>query len=316
MVLALLEDDTSCRRPTAEEAVVTSRSFSRISGEVLQSIGRHRLVTAAHVRDMHAPGRSMNWVRRVLRELDDAGLVSSVTTRTRPSRLLYYLTPEGQKTISPSSGRVVQVTREGAAGALQAHTLAVNDVGVAFVRAARARGDECGPLAWHHEVAHSLGNSVGRRQMMVVSDAVLRYTLMGETADDGVRLLSRFVEVDRATKPLEDLVQQLRGYARLYSYAPNGSGPGWRATYPYGFPPVLLVFAWNPHHGPSPAWDRAMLQRRMNTVLAIVNGDGAIEAARELKISCCLLDDLVQDGPFAPVFVRHTDPTRYVGWLD
>lgn len=35
-----------------------------------------------------------------------------------------------------------------AAGPLRAHTLAVNEVGIAFLRAARERGEECGPHSW------------------------------------------------------------------------------------------------------------------------------------------------------------------------
>jgi hypothetical protein len=47
-----------------------------------------------------------------------------------------------------------------ARGPLRAHTLAVNDVGIAFLKAARPRAeDECGPLAWRHEVAHPISLS-------------------------------------------------------------------------------------------------------------------------------------------------------------
>ena len=38
-------------------------------------------------------------------------------------------------------------------GPLREHTLAVNEVGLVFVSAARARGDECGPNDWDNEVA-------------------------------------------------------------------------------------------------------------------------------------------------------------------
>ena len=53
---------------------------------------------------------------------------------------------------------------EQAAGPLQQHTLGVNDVGTAFVKAARARGDECDPFSWRHEIAHPLGPPPGRRK--------------------------------------------------------------------------------------------------------------------------------------------------------
>lgn len=43
---------------------------------------------------------------------------------------------------------------DGAAGPLQAHTLAVNDAAICFIEAARGRGDEFGPFAWRHEIYH------------------------------------------------------------------------------------------------------------------------------------------------------------------
>jgi hypothetical protein len=174
----------------------------------------------------------MRWAQSILAELAAAGLVRAVGTRTRPPTKLWFLTPMGLDTVESAprlEPRRIQVTPEGAAGQLQAHTLAINEVGVAFVRAAREREDECGPLAWRHEILHPIGPGGGRGGRggdAVIADAVLRYTLFGAGR---VSILTRFLELDRATMPMEDLAAKLRRYARLYRYAPDGvTEAGWR----------------------------------------------------------------------------------------
>jgi hypothetical protein len=290
-----------------------SGSFPNLAAEILESIGQHRLLSNAQVRELHIPDMSENWTAKIIRGLRKADLIATVRTRTRPSIDLHYLTADGHKSVStgaPLEKRIIQVTHEGAAGSLQQHTLSVNDVGIAFVKAARERGDECGYLSWRHEIAHVLSISKNRSQTeRVIADAVLRYTMFD--INGNARLLSRFVELDRATKPMEDLAQQLRRYARLYGFSTNGSGPTWKRDYPNGFPQILLVL------GGSPGVDRATLQRRMNTILAITHNDPTInENNSGVVISCCLLEDLCNEGPFAQIMVRHTDPSSYIGWLD
>jgi hypothetical protein len=64
---------------------------------------------------------------------------------------------------------------EDAAGALQAHTLAVNDSAICFLTAAHERGDDFGPFAWRQEVSHPLNYERGRRRRALISDAVFTY---------------------------------------------------------------------------------------------------------------------------------------------
>lgn len=286
-----------------------TRSFAPVAPEILESISQHRLLSTPQIHELHTPTATMRWTQQVLADLAHANLLRSIGTRSRPPTKVWFLTSDGHDTVASAprlETRRIQVTPEGAAGQLQAHTLAVNDVGVAFARAARDRGDECGALAWRHEIAHPIGSGGGRGARggdLVIADAVLHYTLYGDT----IGLLTRFVELDRATMPMEELATKLRRYARLYQYLPEGArDPSWRALYPHDFPAVLLVFTGK---------DRRILERRMSTLLALLARDLEVSAADGLVIYCTLLEDLMAEGPFGPIFLRHDDPSSYVDWL-
>src|ERR1700709_2417026 len=138
------------------------------------------------------------------------GLAESTSLPGR--RLLWHLTERGVDAAgtipSRAETRRKVIAPEQAAGPLQKHTIAVNDVGIAFVRAARERGDECGPFDWLHEVAHSLGPPPGRRTPeQLISDAVLTYQLA--EADGQTSIAYRFIELDCATRSAADLAHRL-----------------------------------------------------------------------------------------------------------
>ena len=304
------------------------RSFHSVGPEVLASLYQHRLLSTPQIHALHMPDAKMRWAQQILAELADAGLVAAVNTRTAPPTKLRFLTEAGLSAVESAPRlemRRVQVTPEGAAGSLQAHTLAVNDVGLAFVRAARERGDECGPLSWRHEIPHAIGPGGGRGAKggdLVIADAVLRYTRF--SADGNVSLVSRFIELDRATMPLEDLATKLRRYARLHNYVPEGeAAPGWQQLYPHAFPHVLVVLAGK---------DRKALERRRDTLLAVIGPDAQIQSASGMVISCVLLEDLMRweysgtgknrepaavlsPGPFGAVCLRHDNPSTFVDWI-
>ena len=201
------------------------------------------------------------------------------------------------------------LTEPVAGGQLQAHTLAVNDVGIAFLHAARLRGHDFGPLSWRHEVAHQL--NLGRRYPdLLVADSVLRYwtaSLDGETA-----LHYRFLELDRANLLMDDLVAKLARYARLYrlwteqrrTAAGGLEAPAWPAFY-RAFPNVLVILA-NP--------GRANLPRRMETVRALCHAEPELRRCPPLSISFALFEDLTAWGPFAPIFRRPGDDQLF-NWL-
>lgn len=276
----------------------------RVSLEVLASVAQHRLLTTAQVQAIHLPAAGRRWAQRVLAQLEAAGLISYVHAPAGRLRL-WHITERGAE-IALASGALDQppkvLSAADAAGQLHAHTLAVNDAAICFLHAARDRSDECGPLSWRHEVAHPLTRGRGRRRRQLVSDALLTYLLVDEGE---VAVEQRFLELDRATLSVDRLAAGLARYAQLH-HARNEHGEhAWRAWYP-AFPPVLCVLA-----GAS----RAVLERRRDTAIALCETDPELDRTADVAISLCLLEDLQQQGPFAPIFLDTRDPNRPVDWL-
>ncbi|MBA3867309.1 MAG: replication-relaxation family protein, partial [Solirubrobacterales bacterium] len=188
-------------------------------------------------------------------------------------------------------------------GPLRSHTFAVNEVGIAFLRAARERGEDFGPLAWRHEVAHPLRPGTrGRRARAVISDAVLTYLRLTE---EEVLLEQRLLELDRATLPVDALAAELARYADLYRATGKDGEPVWRRRYPV-FPGVLCVLA---------GADRAALGRRRDTALALLRAEPWLTRTPEVSIRVCLLEDLVERGPYAPIFHGLRELGCEVDWL-
>lgn len=202
------------------------------------------------------------------------------------------------------------LTADQAAGALQHHTLAVNDAGLAFLRAARERGDgEFTWRSWRHELAHPIAAGGPRSRPVVIPDAVLGYPV---TPPDGrLALHHRFLELDRATIPIEQLAHKLARYTRLYHHttppqAPGGEArPAWRERYPR-FPRILVLFAGRP---------RPALERRLRTLLALCASNPELQDTPDVEISFGLLNDLVHDGPWAPVVLPAAHPDHWTDWL-
>lgn len=284
----------------------------RVAPAILESLGQHRLLSTRQVRELHAPATSHRWVRRKLAGLRAVGLVAG--THGSNGRLLWHLTEHGADALdgvpSRAETRRKVISPDQAAGPLQEHTIGVNDVGLAFVRASRARGDECGPFDWLHEVAHSLGPPPGRRMPeQLISDAVLTYQLAEAKGQTGIAY--RFIELDRATRSAADLAQRLGRYARLYRRTVSVEGSAaesvalWSRLYPV-FPTVLVVLAGRP---------RDRLEDRRRTVLALCRQDPDLAETPEVEVSICLLDELAERGPFAPICRMLAAPGKIVNWL-
>jgi Replication-relaxation len=272
---------------------------------VLQSLYQHRLLSSGQVRAIHAPDATPRHVQALLAGLERWGLAQHA--RARHGLKLWHLTHRGADAAEASGELDVPrklLTTERAAGPLQAHTLAVNEVGIAFLQAARRRRDEFGALSWRHEVAHVAGPARGRRGVeLLIADALLTYLL---TDSDGLSLQYRLVELDRATLPLDRLAAKLARYARLERHVPKGARePGWRSHYPT-FPGLVVVLADRP---------RRLLERRRDAAIALCEVDPELARSTELSVSICLLDDLRERGPFAPIFAQTANPERAVNWL-
>ena len=277
---------------------------------VLESLYQHRLLSSSQLQAMHAPDSHPAWMRRVLARLGDDGLVQRIRLRPPAAVSIWFLTEAGTQLLERSRPgtwhRRHLVSPEAARGPLQAHTLAANDVGIAFMAAARIRGHECGHLAWRHEVAHKLADRPGS----VVCDLLLHYVATGDGRAGGDLVMWWFIEVDRGTMPRPVLVEKLQDYValhRVHAQARQNRGghvPKWVERYPV-FPAVRMVFA-NGAHKP--------LLRRIRSLAEICRHDRRV-AATELPIVFTTLEDLQTRGPFEPIFWLPTDPERPVDML-
>ncbi len=282
-----------------------------VATEVLTSIYQHRLLSTAQVHAMHTPGSTRRWAEQVLAQLASRGLTAFV----RPGRggpRLYYLTLAGAQAVELIPTRVETrrklITPEQAAGPLWRHTLAVNDTGIAFMRAARERGDDFGPLAWRHEIAHQAPAAGHARGELLISDALLTYLALGPGHE--LTFHYRLLELDRATVPTDTLASKLARYADLYRHAPANRGqptgkPAWKARYPI-FPDIICILAGQP---------RATLARRAQTVLALCQADPRLQSTPEVRVSLALLEDLQAKGPYAPIWRQPTNPAQALDWL-
>ncbi len=275
------------------------------AAELLASLAQHRVLSTPQVRQVHFPDRSPRWARMALAPLADAGLAAFIPSGgvAGAPRRLWYATERGARA-ALEAGLLEEMPRlldaEAAAGPLQRHTLALNDAAICFVGAARERGDECGPLAWRHEVVHRLG--YGRRARSLFADAVLTYVRLTTSE---VVVEQRFLELDRATLSVDRLAAELARYGRLLRAEDRHGEPIWRSQYP-SFPPVICVLA---------GAERSALRRRRDTAVAILGDDPDFTASPELSVRLCLAEDLAERGPFAPIFIDARDPAEPVDWL-
>ncbi|HEU4906575.1 MAG TPA: replication-relaxation family protein [Solirubrobacterales bacterium] len=272
--------------------------------EVAASLAQHRVLTAAQVRAIHLPGHGERWAQRLLARLGKAGLAGYVES-PRSHRRLWYATERGAALAGEAgllAGEPRLIGAEGAAGPLQAHTLALNDAAICFIEAAREHGDEFGAFAWRHEVYHRLPRGRGRRRMLI-ADAVLTYL---RVAEGGVAIEQRFLELDRATLSVDRLAAELGRYAELHAARESKGGePLWRSHYPL-FPPVHCVLT---------GGGREALERRRSTAIALLDSDPRLSRPPRVTVSICLLEDLQREGPFATIFRDARDPERAVSWL-
>jgi hypothetical protein len=271
--------------------------------EVLASLAQHRVLTAAQIRAMHLPANRLRWAQRLLAELEREGLAARAPGYR--AQRVWFITERGLGVVRAAGALESEpplLDERSAAGRLMAHTLAVNDVGIAFMRAARERGEEFGALSWRHEVAHAMSAGRGRRRSVLIADAVLTY-LRAEGAETVVE--QRFLELDRGTLAAEGLAAELAAYARLRGARDTKGEPLWRGRYP-AFPSVLCVLAGR---------SADVLRRRRDTVAALLGAYPEIAASSRPPIRVCLLSELIEDGPFAPIFCEAREPGRATDWL-
>jgi hypothetical protein len=280
---------------------------------ILASLYQHRLLSTKQLHALHTPGSEPRWTRRVLRLLAQRELVDRVQG---PGTLsLWFLTEYGADTVETAGPRAEPRRRltssAQAEGPLRAHTLAVNDAGIAFVRAARNRGDECGPDSWRHEIAHPISAARGRRPAeLLIADALLTYLQAGQ--DGSLTLHQRWIELDRGTaRPAEQLAGKITRYARLRHYTPPSAAtdaparPLWRSYY-RSWPHLLIVLA---------DQTRERMHQRIQRTLLLHHSDPTKDHQGTVPVSFVTLEDLTRHGPFAPIFTSAEHPEQSVNWL-
>ncbi|MGH2904719.1 MAG: replication-relaxation family protein [Solirubrobacteraceae bacterium] len=294
--------------------VAHDRPLPPIAPAILASLYQHRLLSTTQLHALHTPDDGLGWTRRVLRLLSDRELVERVQTPGTLSH--WFLTDAGADAVETAGPRAEPrrrvPTRAQAEGPLRAHTLAVNDVGVAFVKAAREHGDECSPDSWRHEIAHTISQWRGRRPTeLVIADALLSYLQVDK--DGAITLHQRFIELDRGTaRPAEQLASKITRYTKLRYYTPPRTDdraqepePLWRSSY-RSFPHLLIVLADQPPQ---------RIRQRIQRTLALHHSDPAKKHLGEIPLSFVLLADLAQQGPFAPIFITAEEPEQPRDWL-
>lgn len=274
--------------------------------EIVASLAAHRALTSEQVRAIHMPAVRRRWSQRVMARIGANGLADHVTSTDPPGRL-WFATEAGVRAavelgVLPRPPRLLDAAE--VTGPLQAHTFAVNEAAISFLRAARERGDDFGPLAWRHEVVHPLAEGRRRRRTRaVIADAVLTYLRTEAAGNTFVE--HRFLELDRATLAVDALAAELARYADLFRAVGEDEEQLWRRRFPQ-FPGVVCVLA---------GARTRMLVRRRDTALALLRAEPQLTRTPEVEIRVCLLEELVARGPFAPIFRSLRDPGRAVDWL-
>jgi hypothetical protein len=291
-------------------AVAAPLALPAIAVAILESLHQHRVLTARQISALHTPSASLRWAQRILTQLQRRNLIERAAGPRGVA--LWFLTAGGAGTVE-AGGTLAEPRRRvttpaQAAGPLRAHTLAVNDTGIAFVKAAREHpGDDCGPLGWRHEIAHPYTPGRGRNGThLVIADALLSY--LQAASHESLILHQRFIELDRGTIPLELLATKLGRYTQARDYCAGkdaGGEPSWRAYY-RAFPAVLVVLA-----GQAPAAAR----RRIRRTIALCGSEPGSGRCGAVPVFFTTLAELVARGPFAPVCIAAEHPDRLVNWL-
>ncbi|MCC7078877.1 MAG: replication-relaxation family protein [Acidimicrobiia bacterium] len=288
-------------------------SGAPLRNQILECLYWHRLLATRHIAALYygydetAPVsqrdrmRALRPAQQLLNRLRKARLVDKVQTSPKipppGSEAVYFLTQEGTAVVEAALDELGHrypraVTPEMARGPMQTHNLEVADVGVAFAREARRRGDAFGPLGWRRDVLHRISDEAAGPRSAVIADAVLRYL---HHAPDGPVQITRFVELDRATMDLQRLLDKIRNYASLHGYRRKGeTGPAWTRTYT-SFPKLLVVL--------SGGTNRNRKDSRREALLRMAAGEPALAApGPPLDVSVTSLDALMVQGPFAPIW--------------
>lgn len=279
----------------ATKRLPPNSALSELDLEILDGIYTHRLLTTSQVQDLHAPALPRRTVQRRLARLEQTGYLVRVRGRPPAYERRWFLSGPGATLVEDLGSVQPRPYRMDAHRAVAAaHLLAVNQVGVALIEAARRHGDDFGVSSWTHEVAHTYGP--GQREV-AIADASFVYDVHTPA---GIMSQWRLLELDRGTEPVHRLVAKLRAWAAYAAYQPARRNDTahlprqqWRRDYPV-LPGILFVFA---------DIDEAAAERRTGALAGFLEADPLLVAAG-LQITATTLGLLRDPGPFAEVFWR------------
>ncbi|HKG40362.1 MAG TPA: replication-relaxation family protein [Conexibacter sp.] len=125
-------------------AAASVARFGRVQVEMLECVHQHRLLSTVQLHALYRDALSLRRTQRALAAMERIGWLESV--RQPGGMKLWFVTEQGADAVESIGNRAELrrkvIPREQAAGPLQQHTLAVNEVGVAFVRAERERSPD------------------------------------------------------------------------------------------------------------------------------------------------------------------------------
>lgn len=302
----------------ATEASCPAGQLTPLGQLVLSALVQHRLLTTTQVHlavahdfvdGEYRPTCVRRHVQRELKELQRRGMADFVTARSRARERRWWATETGVTATEGAevNSRAYRMDARKAAGAGQAHTLAVNDVGLAFLRAARTYGHDFGPLDWEHEIRHRIADKPldGPTGNMLVADALVSYGYRTKSGD--YRALRLLVELDRGTMTPDRLAKKLRAYALYAAYVPGADRPGasaaaapaWQTAYPR-FPSVVLVLT---------GLSTSRLQTRVRALRELADEDALVRRTEgRMQLLVTTLEQLETHGPWEPVFSPLTGP--------
>lgn len=274
------------------KAKTAAPAGARVRGDLVHVLGIVRVATAEQCRTLATPNAHSNaYVRRALRALAGDGLAASVPLGTAHERV-WFLTAAGQRAaqatgMAPAKRRAV--TAAMARSGMLRHTLGVTATITAFTA---HRYGTVG--SWSVETPHRYG---GRH--VLITDAVLR-VLPAPGVDAPPVVL---VELDRGTRPLGRLAEQIAAYAELAAdreRALTRGGSRWTRPYPGSrrLPPVLIVSAGQP-----PAVLASRVQR-----LAAASLDWQRYGEDLVDVGVVDLAQLAEHGPHAAIVTPLRDP--------
>jgi hypothetical protein len=214
------------RGPGRPGLTVLAERLSDRDQAVLVELQRHRFLTTDHLQQLVFVGhRSLisaaRTCRRVLGRLHDDRLIESLDRRVGglhggSAASVWTVTGAGQRLLGlrAGSGSGVRVRQPG--GAFIRHYLAVADVHLLLLRAARDRHLELlrlelEPACWRHYL-----DAMGTRQ--VLKPDLFAVTATADYEDHW------FIEVDRGTEGIPTLIRQCQAYARYRASGQEQAG--------------------------------------------------------------------------------------------